>query len=415
MTTPLSSITEPSRTLPVSASYDVVVVGGGIAGIAAALAAVRAGVSVCLLERYCALGGLATIGNVITYLPLCDGRGRQVIGGISEELLRVSIQDTKRHDAHAHFDVFPECWAPGGDPERRLHHRFQADFNPDAAILSYEELLVKAGVALWYDTRFAAVAREGGRIAHVIVENKSGRSAIACRAVVDASGDADVCAAAGERTESLDTNVASGWFYTLTNGGDFRLRYLSRKFSEDATRNGAEGPFYRGDVATDVTAQILDARQMLRDALARLREESPDDDIQPMHITTYPCFRMTRRLVGAESLRRSDVHRWRDDAVCLANDWRRAGPVWAVPFSTLVGVENDNLTVCGRCMSSDSTVWDATRVIPVCGVTGEAAGLACAMAIRGNGGSVNTLAPRDVADAMRERGNLLSPELVAEA
>ena len=86
-------IVEPSRELEVLGDYDVVVVGGGIAGVAAALASARGGAKTCLLEKFCALGGLATIGNVIIYLPLCDGRGHQVSAGICEELFRLSVND----------------------------------------------------------------------------------------------------------------------------------------------------------------------------------------------------------------------------------------------------------------------------------------------------------------------------------
>ena len=85
------TVYEPSRKTPVKAHADVVVAGGGVAGVAAALAARRAGASVVLLEKECGLGGLATLGNVIIFLPLCDGRGRQVIGGLGEELLRLSV------------------------------------------------------------------------------------------------------------------------------------------------------------------------------------------------------------------------------------------------------------------------------------------------------------------------------------
>ena len=89
-------VVEPERRVPVTGVYDVVVAGGGIAGVAAAVAAARAGASVCLLDKESALGGLATLGNVITWLPICDGRGRQVIGGLGEELLRLSVIDGGR-------------------------------------------------------------------------------------------------------------------------------------------------------------------------------------------------------------------------------------------------------------------------------------------------------------------------------
>ena len=80
-------IQRPERSVPVWEAYDVAVVGGGVAGVAAALAAARSGAKVCLIEKYAGLGGLATMGHVIIYLALCDGRGRQISFGIAEELL----------------------------------------------------------------------------------------------------------------------------------------------------------------------------------------------------------------------------------------------------------------------------------------------------------------------------------------
>ncbi len=409
-----SFLSEPARSLPVVGAWDVIVVGGGIAGIAAALAAARSGVSVLLTERFCALGGLATIGNVTIYLPLCDGCGRQVLSGITEELLRLSVHDLKKERPESLFKDIPEAWRdPASTPEARAARRFETGFNPDAVILSYEKLLRDAGVQILYDTRFCATARADGAVTHLIFENKSGRFAAACKTVIDASGDADVCFQAGEQTESLDTNVVSGWYYTLTDGGALRMHCLSNTFSPDATREGADPPFFRGDDGWQVTEQMLAARDQLRAHLEKLRAENPEQDIQPFHITTFPCFRMTRRLVGACSITEADNHRWFDDAVCLANDWRRAGPVWSVPYRALLGVENNNLLVCGRCMSVDTSAWDALRVIPVCGVTGEAVGVAAAMAVRA-GAAPAALDPHAIADELRNRGNLLSPELCTE-
>ncbi|MBT6144972.1 MAG: FAD-dependent oxidoreductase, partial [Gemmatimonadetes bacterium] len=94
-------VTEAERTLPVTAEADVIVAGGGIAGVAAAIAAARNGASVCLLEKSYGLGGLATLGNVTVYLPICDGMGRQVMGGLAEELLHLSVAGLKRDNSPA--------------------------------------------------------------------------------------------------------------------------------------------------------------------------------------------------------------------------------------------------------------------------------------------------------------------------
>jgi 2-polyprenyl-6-methoxyphenol hydroxylase-like FAD-dependent oxidoreductase len=207
------TITEPSRKIPVEASYDVAVVGGGIAGVAAALAAAREGVEVVLLERTFGLGGLATLGNVIMYLPLCDGMGRQVMAGIAEELLHLSVYDVRRANRDARFLPVPDCWK-GGDEEQaeaRQKKRLMAAFNPASFQIEMEVLLEKEGVALMYDTRVCQVQTKADQVSHLIVENKSGRLGLEVGAVIDASGDADVCAVAGCPVEVFDSNVLAAW------------------------------------------------------------------------------------------------------------------------------------------------------------------------------------------------------------
>lgn len=410
-----ATIREPARDLRVADSADVVVAGGGVAGIAAAVAAARAGASVLLLERTCTPGGLATAGNVAIYLPICDGCGRQVLGGLAEELLRLSVADLRREVPAAGFFREPAAWRdPAATPgERAKGGRFQTGFDPAAFSLALEALLLREGVRILYDTRVCAVAREGAAISHLVVENKSGRTAVACRAVVDATGDADVCFLAGERTESLATNVPACWYYALGAGdAPVRLRYLSNPYDKDAgTGGGAKGPFLRGDDAADVAAHVLASRELVRADLAALRAANPGADAQPFALPSIPCLRMTRRLVGALSLGEADLHDWFDDAVCLAPDWRRAGPVWAIPWRCLVAPRTANLAACGRCASWDRTAWDALRAIPVCAATGEAAGLGAALAAR-DGVALADLDPRRLAAALRDRGVNLDPELL---
>ena len=409
-----ATVIEPQRELPVSGSYDVVVVGGGMAGVGAAIAAARNGVSVALIERTCSLGGLATIGNVIVWLVLCDGHGRQVTAGLAEELLKLSVADLKRDVPKAGFMGIPPRWRDGGDPEADRNARYITLFNPSWYLLALEEAVVKAGVEILYDTRLCNVLAENGRITHLIVENKSGRSALACRTVVDASGDADVCYLAGEPTESLDSNVLAGWFYYLADDG-LNIVKMSNKFSPYAVREGAVGPFFRGDDAREVTAQILGTREMMRQRMAEIRERHPDQDPQLLMPPSIPCLRMTRRLVGRFSLGERHKHQWFDDAIGLAGDWRRRGPVYAVPWRALQAQRTRNLTAVGRCMSSDTTAWDVTRGISVCVLTGEAAGTASAMAVRSHGGDLWSVPVRDLQKRLVDQGALLDPALVKPA
>ena len=408
-----AAIQEPARTVPVWSAYDVIVVGGGIAGVAAAVAAARNGASVCLLEKEGALGGLATLGLVTVWLPLCDGRGHQVIGGLPEELLQLSVADLREDNATARFRGIPACWLPSGDPDQRRQTRYAVSFNPTSYLLALEELVLREGVTLLYDTRVCAVRRTRDRISHVIVETKAGRGALACCAVVDATGDADVCHLAGEATESLDTNVLAGWFYHLQQDG-LHLNPLTHRYDATGQRDGAEGPFFRGDDPVHVTRQILGSRGMIRQRLEELRQRHPEDDVQPVLVPTIACFRMTRRLVGSFSLAAEHVHTWFDDAVGLTGDWRQRGPVYAIPWRSLRGVHNRNLLTAGRCISVDSTAWDVLRVIPPCAVTGTAAGTGAAMAAITSDGDLTRLPVAALQRRLTEQGGLLDRGLVEE-
>lgn len=396
--TPRPTVHELAREVPVTGAYDVVVVGGGIAGVAAAVAAARNGAATCLIEKEQGLGGLATLGNVVVYLPICDGQGNQVIAGLGEELLKLSVQDG--------FNPLPACWLPNGDAEQRRKTRYRVTFNPASYILGLEDLVVRSRVKLLYDARFCDVIREGGHIRAVIVESKSGRTALASRCVVDASGDADVCARAGEKTVSLRTNVAAGWFYTHDRK-QLRLVCNSEEFPRDPRQMPKVGRGFAGDDADDVTAQILASRESIRKRLARLREEAKGGPVFPAFLPSIACFRMTRRLEGRVVLQESDNRRWFDDALGMTGDWRKAGPVYFLPLGCLAGVANDNLLTAGRCISADGPAWDVTRVIPTCAVTGEAVGTVAALAARTTAGRVSRLDVPAVQEHLRQQGVLI--------
>ncbi len=409
----MNTICEPAREIPVQDEFDVIVVGAGIAGVAAAIAAARNSASVCLIEKQSAPGGLATLGNVTVWLPLCDGRGNQVISGLGEELLKLSVADLQKDNIKAGFNGIPDCWQPGGDLNERSQKRYQVRFNPASYMLALEELVVQAGVTLLYDTRFCSLHREGKQISHIIIENKSGRSAFKCGVIIDATGDADVCYAAGEETFSLDSNVPAGWFYTMQDG-ELKLHCHSNKYCPSGTREGGTGPFFRGDDASQITEHILHTRKQIREKIKNFQEDTAkDNDLQLIMPPTIACFRMTRRLVGRFTLTEKHMHKQLENTIGLTNDWRKQGPVFSIPLDCLRGVKTDNLLAAGRCISVDNNVWDVTRSIPSCVVTGEAAGTAAALAAVQSDGNINRIDISVLQDRLLAQGVLLDEKLAS--
>ncbi|NLX70082.1 MAG: FAD-dependent oxidoreductase [Clostridiales bacterium] len=395
-------IIEKEKKLPVIDTFDVVVVGGGIAGVASALAAARNGAKVCLIEKENMLGGLATLGLVVIYLPLCDGMGNQVIGGIGEELLKASIKYGPGQ--------IPECWKQGGDISQRKEIRYRLEFNAASFAISMEELLLENSVSLFYDTRFCSVAMDDDRIEAVIVENKGGRGAIRCNAVIDATGDADVSYVSGEKTVSVDTNRRAGWFYSY-DGKNVELHQLTDPLYEP-TPPGSRT--YAGDDWRDVNALNIDARKFILDKIHQLRKIRGNDNIYPLIIPAIPQFRMTRRLEGQVTMEEHHERYYFNDTIGMTGDWRKRGPIYYIPFRSLIGAKIKNLITAGRCVSAHGDTWDVMRVIPPCAVTGQAAGTAAALLCRENHGNFNHLNINKLQSTLIEQGVIIDPKWCKE-
>jgi len=370
-------IVEPCRELPVSHECDVLVCGGGIAGVAAAMAASRNGAKVMLLEREYALGGLATLGLITIYLPICDGKGRQVSFGIAEELLRLSVKYGPESR-----ELTP--WLTGGSTEEKIKERFLTKYNPHLYAVEMERMLVDMGVEILYGTVACQVMKKDNSITHVMVENKSGRSAVAVKSVIDATGDADICALAGEDTALFGQgNVLAGWYY-LFDDGEYRLVPVGASDKPDTHKTEAELAEsakvrrYGGIDAVELSRQVQDShRATLEDFLKRGAYDKANH--APATIATVPQVRMTRRIAGIYTQDETEKHKVYADSVGMFSDWRKAGPVYELPFGTLHGAKVKNLIAAGRCISGTDAMWDITRVIPVCAVSGEAAGTAAAL------------------------------------
>ena len=385
-------ISEPARETEVIAEYDVIVAGGGVAGMAAAIAAARQGCSVCVIEKACMLGGLATLGLISIYLPLCDGRGRQVMFGLAEELLRLSIRHGVEKD-------YPKAWLEGGTQEERTRHRFLVQYNPALFAMEVEQMLLDLGVRIHYDMRICAVVKDGGGISAVILEGKQGRQAIACKIVVDCTGDADVCAYAGAPTARYRENRLAMWYYWAGDKG-YKLSGLATPLYGQLP---AGERYYDGLNQDDVDAVITEGRKRILADLLKKREESNDPSLFPVNVPQVPSFRMTRRLIGAYELDESEQFTHFGDSIGMAGDWRKAGPIFEIPYRCLYSAQVPNLAVAGRCISVTTAMWDITRVIPVCALTGEAAGTAAALCVR-QGMCLPQLPVPDLAGALQAQG-----------
>ena len=408
----IGSIREPQRDLPVVAEYDVLIIGGGIGGVSAALAAAREGASTVIVEKECGLGGLATLGNIIKYLPLCDGRGHQVAAGIAEELLRVALTGVRRDHPEMGLFNIPKCWLESADSDEKKKCRYEGIFNPASFQLELEHLLQKENIDIWYDSRFCSCRTEQDKITHAIVENKSGRLALSGKMFIDASGDADLCFAAGVPVETFDYNVLCGWHYYLEDEKLFYREYTTPFSLENP--EALEGPFFKGYRGKDVTLHVLESRKKIRKWWNESNQRSHCKEVHPFALASLPSFRATRRLKNSFSLKNSDVHTSFHDSIGLIGDWRERGPVYSIPLRTIRAESLMNLFVVGRCISVDTSAWDVTRTIPACAVTGQAAGTAAALVVEKQDCGCALWETSDLQERLADRGVLLDPSLVGE-
>ncbi|HPD16739.1 MAG TPA: FAD-dependent oxidoreductase [Planctomycetota bacterium] len=378
--------------------YDVVVAGAGVAGAAAALEAARGGRSVALVEKTILVGGLATTGLVNVYLPLCDGCGTQVTFGIAEEFLHLSAR-------YGPGEV-PPAWREG-------QGRYLLVFNPASFVLALDEALGEAGVDLWLDTLVCAPAMTGDRLVGLEVENKSGRGLLRARCVVDATGDADVSFRAGAECAPGE-NWLSIWALqasldaarrAVEQGGGAPLLDAVRLGGDDAGRGAPPGRAWDGTRGRDVSRFVLETRRMLREHYrARQAERGAAGrcDVFPLTLPAMAQFRTTRRIVGHSTLADGQHGQRCAESVGLVADWRKAAHVWEVPYGTLLPRRVRGLLAAGRCMAAAGDAWQVMRVIPPAALTGQAAGLAAAMAAERDT-TPDALDPGDVQRALRGR------------
>lgn len=363
------------KTMP---EYDVIVVGGGVAGVAAAVASAREGMKTLLMEKTVILGGLATAGLISWYEPLCDGDGNQMIGGIAEELIRLSVKYG--------FESLPEKWGGEGKFAPR-GQRYATFFSPNIFALVLIEYLEKNRVSLRLDTLATYPDVEHGVCKGILVETVGGREYFPAKVVVDATGDACICHRAGIPTE-LGENYLTYITHELNYEGskklaetsDFRKARKWKSVGSDMLGNGhpVGKKAIQVSTADDVTEYMVWGGKKV---LERLKSEDKNSrDV--MTIPTMPQFRKIRRIIGETELDGSEDGMRIENSVGSFGDFRKAGRHFELPYTTLYNRAVGNLFAAGRIISAKGDGWELTRVIPVAALSGEAAGTAAALCVK---------------------------------
>ena len=368
------------KTVDIVGEYDVVVAGGGVAGVAAAVSAARMGKRVLLIEKTITLGGLATIGLVNWFVPSCNGRGTKIVKGLSEEMFNLAIKYG--------YDNVPDEWKNGNEPGEDAKSRYVTKFSINIFIMQLTKWLRDEGVEILFDTVVSQPVMEDGKCIGLVVENKTGTQFYEAKVVIDATGDADVLYRAGVPT--VQGKNYHTFYASLTDlescenavkEKDIRQLYIKKICGGEANLFGErhpEGkPFWLGTTAEDVTRYVIENHLEILD---KLKEE----DRSQRDITELPTMvqlRTTRRIDGDYTLTPKDVYKHFEDSVSAMNDFEHRHFLYEIPYRVMVKTGFENLIAAGRITSGDGYGWDLLRVIPPAIITGQAAGVAASIAI----------------------------------
>ena len=386
---------QPAREIPITGRYDVVVVGGGCAGFAAAVASARCGAKTLVLERFPFFGGTATaslMANIVGMRNQVRPNDLQVCKGIGEELILRLI-------GVGGAVVTKNAYLAEGGPHKNVKgdmsysYAFDTEAFKDVTL----RMALEAGVEILFHVWFSDVMMDHGRVTGVIIEGKSGREAIGAQVVIDCSGDADAAVRAGvpfwqtrhdEQKRLHDTLMlkVQGFDKNVTTGscvcGDSMILWGPTV----KARDGAD--------TRELTGIEIEARLAVDDFMRQMRDTHPD--LKNARLVDSGCqagIRQTRFIMGEYQLTGEDVLSGArfDDVVALGSNpvinyygYRRflTHEGYDIPYRCLVPKGVDGLLVAGRCLSSDQIAYESWRAMAHVLCIGEAAGTAAALCAR---------------------------------
>jgi FAD dependent oxidoreductase len=410
ITTP-DFIEERAGRVPVAGVADLVVVGGGPAGIAAAVAGARNGLSVILLERYPYLGGLASGGMVLVLDDMCNGAEisvRGICAELIERLERLGLAVTPPEaDRRSDWAMWRK-WSRWGVFDFTAHSKpqpinYSAAFDPDGFKRVSNELVAEAKVNLRLHSWFSRAIVEDGRTRGIICESKEGRHAVLGKVIVDATGDLDVAASAGApfvvgsymvttvfRLGGVDTTEAERFEYEEPErfkaldrdakrilGGSWDKWWLKTPLPGVVWCNCPHMSDYDGLKVADLTRADFEGRKRIIALVEFVRAKMPGfQDCFIVDVAPQLGIRQTRLLEGAYVVTKEDVvqRRYFPDAVARGRDYY-------YPYRAMLPRDVGQLLVAGRHYSATSAAQRISREIPPCMAMGEAAGVAAALAL----------------------------------
>ena len=410
-------VTRPETSVPVVATTGVVVVGGGPAGVAAAVSAARNGAPTVLVERYPYLGGLASGGMVLVLDDMHNdteisvrGLAMEVIDRMHARGLCVYPPEADRDPAIRATEALWRKWSRWGVFDFHVQSKphpiiFAAAFDPDGFKQASLDMVAEAGVTLRLHSWFQSTIVEDGRAAGVIVQTKEGPQAIRADVVIDATGDLDVAAGAGapftdgayivttvSRIGGVDTDAAERFQFEEPErfaavdrrakrfiGSCWQYWWLKTPLPGVVWCNCPHMTGFDGMKVADLTAAEFEGRRRMRALLEFAREHMPGfERAYFVDFAPQTGVRQTRLLEGEYVVTKRDV---KDrvhfhDSVCRGRDYY-------TPYRALLPVGVDQLLVAGRHYSATRSAQKMSREIPPCMAMGEAAGIAAAQALDG--------------------------------
>ncbi|MCR4268127.1 FAD-dependent oxidoreductase [Nitratireductor sp. ZSWI3] len=427
------TIIEAAREVPVVAQSDVVVVGGGAAGVTAAISAARNGCKVTLLERYHHLGGMASGGMVLVLDDMTNGREITVSGIIDEFIARMEKEGSAvvpPESERVSSEAMWRKWSRWGVHDFHSHQKpqpitYAVAFDPDAWKRTSLELLREAGVELRLHSWFSQAIVEDGRIKGVIAQTKIGRQAILGDIVIDTTGDLDVAAGAGAafmqgqyivttvfRLVNVDTEAAERFQFEHPQeharldrearriiGGAWEMWWLKTPIPGVIWCNCPHMPGYDGISVEALTKAEHEGRERMMNLYDYARANLPGfENCRMLGAAEQIGVRQTRLLSGEYVVTKDDVVNRRHfaDTVCRGRDYY-------TPYRALLPRGVEQLIVAGRHYSAEPQAQRMSREIPPCMMQGEAAGVAAGLALNA-GKTLREVDAREIQRRMREQG-----------